>query len=73
MRLKRALVDKEQVALPMFTSCSPGWIKFAEYYYPDFLPNLPPANRRSRCSGRVARPIMPPKTGIKPEDMVVSP
>ncbi|MFW5775601.1 MAG: [Fe-Fe] hydrogenase large subunit C-terminal domain-containing protein, partial [Chitinivibrionales bacterium] len=39
-RLKKALVDKGDVALPMFTSCSPGWIKFAEYYYPDYLPNL---------------------------------
>lgn len=39
-RLKNALVDKKEVALPMFTSCSPGWINFAEYYAPDMLDNL---------------------------------
>ena len=33
-RLKKALVDKEPVPLPMFTSCSPGWISYAEHFYP---------------------------------------
>jgi NADP-reducing hydrogenase subunit HndD len=36
--------------LPLITSCSPGWIKFCEHYYPEFIPTCPPANRRSRCS-----------------------
>ena len=30
----------EDVVLPMFTSCSPGWIRYIETYYPEFLPNL---------------------------------
>jgi NADH dehydrogenase/NADH:ubiquinone oxidoreductase subunit G len=38
-RLQKALVEKEPVALPMFTSCSPGWIKFMEYFHPDMLAN----------------------------------
>ena len=31
---------KEGGTLPMFTSCSPGWIRFVEYYYPELIPNL---------------------------------
>ncbi len=37
MRLKKALVEKKPGLLPQFTSCCPGWIKFAEHYYPDML------------------------------------
>ena len=40
-RLKKALLDKDpNVSLPMFTSCSPGWIKFIEHTFPEFLGNL---------------------------------
>ena len=37
-RLRKALVEKADASLPMFTSCSPGWIKFLEYFHPDLLP-----------------------------------
>ena len=36
-RLKKALVEKKPVALPMFSSCSPGWIKYMEHFNPDML------------------------------------
>ena len=39
-RLKKKLVDGEDIALPMFTSCSPGWINYAEYFQPEYLDNL---------------------------------
>ena len=40
-RLKKILVDGDKnIKIPMFTSCSPGWIKFIEHKYPEFLPNL---------------------------------
>ncbi len=39
-RLKGALVEGKDVALPLMTSCSPGWIKFAAHFHPDMLPNL---------------------------------
>ena len=40
-RLKKALLDKDpKVSLPMATSCSPGWIKFIEHTFPEFLGNL---------------------------------
>jgi len=71
MRLKNALVEKQSVALPMFTSCSPGWIKFAEYYYPEFLPNLSSCKSPQQMFGAVAKTYYAAKKNIKPEDMVV--
>jgi NADH-quinone oxidoreductase subunit G len=41
--------------LPLFTSCCPGWVKFAEQFSPNCCPTCPPASRRSRCSARSAR------------------
>jgi NADP-reducing hydrogenase subunit HndD len=70
-RLKKALVDKEEVALPMFTSCSPGWINFAEYYYPQFLPNLSTCKSPQQMFGAVAKTYYAQKIGVKPEDMIV--
>ena len=70
-RLKKALVDGEKVPLPMFTSCSPGWIKFAEYYYPEFLPNLSTCKSPQQMFGAVAKTYYAQKIGVKPEDMTV--
>ena len=71
-RLKRALVDGDKdVALPMFTSCSPGWIKFAEYYFPEFLPNLSTCKSPQQMFGAVAKTYFAQKIGKKPEDMIV--
>ena len=55
-RLKTALVDKKPVALPQFTSCSPGWIKYMEHFYPESCRTFPPASPRSRCSAPWPRP-----------------
>jgi iron-only hydrogenase group A len=70
-RLKRALVDKEPVALPMFTSCSPGWINFAEFYYPQFLPNISTCKSPQQMFGAVAKSYYAGKIGRKPEELVV--
>lgn len=70
-RLKKGLVDKEPVALPMFTSCSPGWIKFAEYYYPEYLPNLSTCKSPQQMFGAVAKTYYASKIGKKAEDIVV--
>ena len=70
-RLKTALVDKKDVALPMFTSCSPGWIKYAEYYYPQLLKNLSTCKSPQQMFGAVAKTYYAEKVGVKPEDMVV--
>lgn len=71
-RLKRALVDKDPAAaLPMFTSCSPGWIQFAEYYYPNFLDHLSTCKSPQQMFGAVAKTYYAQKIGVKPEDLVV--
>jgi iron-only hydrogenase group A len=71
MRLKTALVDKKPAPLPLFTSCSPGWIKFAEYYYPEFLPNLSTCKSPQQMFGAVAKTFYAGKIDVKAKDMVV--
>jgi len=71
VRLKKAIVDKEQVALPQFTSCCPGWIKFTEHYYPQILPNLSSCKSPQQMFGSIAKTYYANKIGKKPEDMVV--
>ncbi|MFW5813574.1 MAG: [FeFe] hydrogenase, group A, partial [Fibrobacterota bacterium] len=70
-RLKGALVENKEIALPMFTSCSPGWIKFAEYFYPEFLPNLSTCKSPQQMFGAVAKSYLADKLGKKPEDIYV--
>ncbi|MBN1115834.1 MAG: iron hydrogenase small subunit [Bacteroidales bacterium] len=71
VRLKKALVNKEQVALPQFTSCSPGWINYAEYFYPDILDHISSCKSPQQMFGTVAKTYYASKIGIKPEDIVV--
>ena len=70
-RLKKAIVDKEEVHLPMFTSCSPGWIKFAEYYYPEFLPNLSTCKSPQQMFGAVAKTYFADKIAKDIQDVIV--
>ncbi len=71
IRLKKALVDKQPVALPMFTSCSPGWVNFAEFYFPEFLPNISTCKSPQQMFGAVAKTYYAEKIGRKPEEIVV--
>jgi len=71
VRLKKALVDKTEVALPQFTSCCPAWIKFAEHYYPEMLPNISSCKSPQQMFGPVAKTYYANKIGQKPEDIVV--
>jgi NADP-reducing hydrogenase subunit HndD len=70
-RLKKALVDHEEVALPMFTSCSPGWIQFMEYYYPEMLPNLSTCKSPQQMMGALVKTYYAKKIGKKPEEIVM--
>jgi iron-only hydrogenase group A len=71
VRLKKALADGVEVALPQFTSCSPGWIKFAEHFYPQILPNISTCKSPQQMFGAVAKTYYAEKRGFKPEDIVV--
>jgi NADP-reducing hydrogenase subunit HndD len=70
-RLKKALVDGEKVALPMFTSCSPGWINYMEHFNPDLLANLSTCKSPQQMFGALAKTYYADKLGKKPEDIVV--
>lgn len=69
-RLKRALVDGEDVALPMMTSCSPGWIKFQEHMFPNLLNNLSTCKSPQQMFGALAKTYYAKKKGIDPKNMV---
>ncbi len=57
--------------LPMITSCSPGWIKFIEHFYPELLPHLSTCKSPQQMFGAVAKTYYAEKIGVSPEDMVV--
>ncbi len=71
VRLKKAVVEKKPVALPQFTSCSPGWIKFMEHFYPEYLSNLSTCKSPQQMFGAVAKTYWAQKVGRKPEDVFV--
>lgn len=56
---------------PMFTSCCPGWIKFAEHYYPEFLPNLSSCKSPQEMFSAVLKTYYCEKNGIDPKDLYV--
>ncbi|HAX93162.1 MAG TPA: ferredoxin [Bacteroidales bacterium] len=70
-RLKKALVDKDaSIKFPMFTSCSPGWIKFIEHKYPEFLPNLSTCKSPQQMFGALAKTFYAEKKKIDPAKVV---
>jgi NADP-reducing hydrogenase subunit HndD len=71
VRLKKALVDGDRkISLPMFTSCSPGWIKFIEHKYPEFLPNLSSCKSPQQMFGALAKTYYAKKRNIDPSKIV---
>ena len=57
--------------LPIITSCSPGWVKFCEHKFPDFLDNLSSCKSPQQMFGAVAKTWYAQKEGIDPKDIVV--
>lgn len=56
--------------LPLITSCSPGWIKFCEHNFPDFLDNLSSCKSPHQMFGAVIKSYYAEKNGIDPEKIV---
>ncbi len=56
--------------LPMITSCSPGWIKYCEHYFPDMTENLSSCKSPQQMFGAIAKSYYAEKMGLKPEDIV---
>ncbi|MBE3581933.1 MAG: iron hydrogenase small subunit [Thermoanaerobacteraceae bacterium] len=57
--------------LPLITSCSPGWIKFMEHFYPELIPNVSTCKSPQQMFGAVAKTYYAQKAGIDPARMVV--
>ncbi len=57
--------------LPMITSCSPGWVNYAEYNYEDLLPHLSSCKSPHQMQGAIIKSYWAEQNGIKPEDIFV--
>ncbi|MBN2022524.1 MAG: iron hydrogenase small subunit [Pirellulales bacterium] len=71
LRLKRALVDRDSTAaLPQLTSCSPGWVKFLEHFYPEYIPNLSTAKSPQQMFGALLKTYYTDLNGLDPRNVV---
>ena len=57
--------------LPMITSCSPGWVKFCEHFYPEFIPNLSTCKSPNQMQGAITKTYYADKNDIDPRDLFV--
>lgn len=62
---------KDGGVLPMITSCSPGWINYAEYYYGDLLNHLSSCKSPHEMFGAILKTYYAEQNGINPEDIFV--
>ena len=60
---------KNNGALPMITSCSPGWVKYCEHYYPEFVENLSTCKSPQQMFGATVKTYYAEKMGWNPEDI----
>ena len=71
LRLYNALVKGDpQVALPQFTSCSPGWVKYLEHFYPEYIPNASSAKSPQQMFGALIKTYYAEKLGLDPANIV---
>ncbi len=64
-------LDHKETVLPMITSCSPGWIKYVEHYYPELLEHLSSCKSPHMMLGALCKSYFAEKEGINPEDIFV--
>ena len=58
-------------ALPMFTSCSPGWVKYLEHNFPEMIPNMSTCKSPMQMEGAIIKTYYAEKAGIDPSKIVV--
>ena len=58
-------------ALPMFTSCSPGWVKYLEHNFPEMLPNMSTCKSPMQMEGAIIKTYYAEQMGIDPSKIVV--
>ena len=57
-------------ALPMITSCSPGWVKYCEHYFPEMIDNISTCKSPQQMFGAIYKAYFAKKMGIDPKDIV---
>ena len=57
--------------LPMITSCSPGWVKYCEHFYPEFLGNLSTCKSPNQMQGAITKSYFAEQNGLDPRDIYV--
>ena len=57
--------------LPLITSCSPGWVKFCEFYFPDFIENLSSCKSPMQMLGAITKTYYAEKNNIDPKNIFV--
>jgi len=71
LRLYKALVQKDaSAALPQFTSCSPGWVKFIEHFYPEYLDHVSSAKSPQQMFGALIKTYYARMNDLDPKDIV---
>jgi len=71
LRLYKALVEKDQgAALPQFTSCSPGWVKYIEHFYPEYLPHVSSAKSPQQMFGALIKTYYAQLNRLDPKNIV---
>ncbi len=63
-------IKNKNLPLPQFTSCCPAWVKFAELYYPELLPNISTAKSPIGMQGPTIKTYFAKKMGIDPKKIV---
>jgi NADH-quinone oxidoreductase subunit G/NADP-reducing hydrogenase subunit HndD len=62
---------KEGGVLPLITSCSPGWIKYVEHFFPELLPHVSSCKSPQQMFGALAKTYYAERAGIDPADIYV--
>lgn len=57
--------------LPLISSCSPGWVRFCEYFYPEFVDNLSSCKSPMEMLGALCKNYFAPKIGLESKNIVV--
>jgi NADH-quinone oxidoreductase subunit G/[NiFe] hydrogenase diaphorase moiety small subunit len=70
LRLYKTIVKKEDISLPQFTSCSPGWVKYLEHFYPEYIGNLSSVKSPQQMFGALIKTFYAKEEGINPENIV---
>jgi len=66
---KEFLKRTEEGGLPLLTSCCPSWVRFVEFYYPEFIPHLTTVRSPHIILGKLIKEYFSTKKGVDPQEL----